>query len=123
MELPLTNRGDFDVLRTLRSSGPPYALTPRVIERGMLVSAAGLTGRLKRLEAAGWIRRTASEVDGRSVLVQLTESGLMALDRSLPGHYAFEASLLDAIDPAERAVVADVLRRLINSLEAAGRSD
>jgi DNA-binding MarR family transcriptional regulator len=94
---PIDNLGDFELLRTLRRAGEPYARTPRQLERDMLVSSAGISGRLKRLEAAGWIQRAPSTADRRSVLVQLSPEGLKRLDSYLPDHYAFENSLLKGL--------------------------
>ncbi|MEX5296560.1 MarR family transcriptional regulator [Kocuria sp. CPCC 205268] len=115
--MPVDNLGDFDVLRTLRRAGAPYALTPGQIRQAMLVSSAGLSGRLKRLEATGWINRTASPHDARSVLVALTPEGLADLDRDLPEHYAFEDGLLEVLSADERGELARALRSLILSTE------
>lgn len=115
--MPVDNLGDFDVLRTLRRAGAPYALTPGQIQQAMLVSSAGLSGRLKRLEAAGWIERATSARDGRSVVVRLTPEGAADLDRDLPAHYAFEDSLLADLPDTERAALARMLRTLVLDLD------
>jgi DNA-binding MarR family transcriptional regulator len=113
----VANRGDFDVLRTLRRSGPPFHLTPGEISQQMLVSSAGLSGRLKRLTDEGWIRRTPSSTDARSTLVELTPDGLADLDADLEEHYAFERSLLEGVPPAQRPALVSALRILLGSLE------
>ncbi len=113
----VSNVGDFDVLRALRRVGPPYTLTPTQIYQAMLVSPAGLNGRLKRLEHEGWITRRASATDGRSTLVQLTPEGVADLDRDLESHYAFESDLLRQLGADERTEVADQLRRLLLDIE------
>ncbi|MEU1054719.1 MarR family transcriptional regulator [Streptomyces sp. NPDC005876] len=113
----VNNLGDFDVLRALRRAGPPYALTPTQLRRAMLVSGAGLSGRLNKLEKEGWITREASPDDGRSSLVRLTPEGVADLDRDLEGHYAFESDLLRALDLDRRREVADALRALLLDLE------
>ena len=41
--------GEFDVLSTLRRSGPPYALRPTELFRSLMISSGGLTDRLNRL--------------------------------------------------------------------------
>ena len=51
------SRGDFDVLATLRRSGPPYRLTPTRLAAASMLTTGGMTGRLRRLEAAGLIDR------------------------------------------------------------------
>jgi DNA-binding MarR family transcriptional regulator len=114
----VNNLGDFDVLRALRRAGPPYALTPTRLREAMLVSAAGLSGRLKRLEQEGWITRDASPDDGRSTIVRLTPEGVADLDRDLENHYAFESDLLRSLNTDERARTADDLRTLLLDLES-----
>jgi DNA-binding MarR family transcriptional regulator len=115
--MPVHNLGDFDVLRALRRSGPPYALTPTQLRQAMLVSGAGLSGRLKRLEKDGWITRPASPDDGRSTLVRLTPEGVADLDRDLEAHYAFESDLLRALTPEGRRRAAGDLRALVLDIE------
>lgn len=113
----IANRGDYDVLRTLRRMGEPYSLAPNEINSATLVSAAGLSGRLKRLEAEGWITREPSQTDGRSLLVMLTEQGRAELDEGLAPHFAFEETLLDPLSDEERASLTATLRKLLLHLE------
>jgi DNA-binding MarR family transcriptional regulator len=112
----IDNLGDFELLRTLRRAGSPFSRTPRQLEREMLVSSAGISGRLKRLAAEGWIQRVQSASDRRSVAVQLTNDGLKRLDEYLPQHYAFERELIASVDD-ERPYLARALRRLMATLE------
>jgi DNA-binding MarR family transcriptional regulator len=83
----------------------------------MLVSGAGLSGRLNKLAKEGWITREASPADGRSSLVRLTPEGVADLDRDLEAHYAFESDLLRALDVDRRREVAGALRALLLDLE------
>ncbi|WP_030158848.1 MarR family winged helix-turn-helix transcriptional regulator [Glycomyces sp. NRRL B-16210] len=71
---------EYDVLTTLRRSGEPYALTPSALSAELLMSRAGMTKRLDRLEAAGLVERTLAPGDRRSFRVTLTESGRKAAD-------------------------------------------
>ncbi|WP_093895268.1 MarR family winged helix-turn-helix transcriptional regulator [Streptomyces sp. Ncost-T10-10d] len=115
--MPIANVGDFDLLQALRRSGPPYALTPGQLRRALVVSSAGLTGRLNRLEREGWIERGPSPVDGRSILVGLTEEGRASFDRTVRRHFGLEQDVLSVLGPRERAAIADALRKLLVSLE------
>ena len=45
-----STRGMFDVLTTLRRSGPPHELAPKQLSYSLLLSGAGITNRLDRLE-------------------------------------------------------------------------
>jgi DNA-binding MarR family transcriptional regulator len=86
--------------------------------RHLVVSSAGLSGRLNRLERDGWIVRTASPDDRRRSLVRLTVQGREEFDRRLEDHLAAERELLSVLDARERAVVVDALRKLLFLLEA-----
>ena len=77
-------RGIFDVLTILRRAGKPHTLSPRQIARSLLLSGAGLTSRLDRLEADELIVRRPDAHDGRGLKVSLTPKGLQLVDRILP---------------------------------------
>jgi len=119
--MPIANVGDFDLLHALRRSGPPYAMTPGQLRRALVVSSAGLTGRLNRLEREGWIERGPSPIDGRSTLVSLTEEGRASFDRTVERHFGLERDVLSVLEPKERSVIADALRKLLVSLEQGAR--
>src|SRR5690242_11004863 len=51
------NRGEFDVLASIRRSGPPFALGPSRLSEGLLLSTAAMTNRVDRLERVGLVRR------------------------------------------------------------------
>lgn len=97
-EGPLENaglrRGEFDVLATLRRSGAPFALTPATLADQLLITRAGLTARLDRLESAGLITRTPNPTDGRGKRVTLTEEGRGLVERLLPAHVERVGSIL-----------------------------
>lgn len=115
----ITNVGDFDLLQTLRRAAPGNALTPGQLMQYLVVSSAGLSGRLNRLERDGWIVRTASPDDRRRSLVTLTAQGREEFDQHLESHLAVERQLLSVLSVEERAVVVSALRKLLLTLEAA----
>ncbi|MFD0258098.1 MarR family winged helix-turn-helix transcriptional regulator [Kitasatospora indigofera] len=106
----------FDVLATLRRSGPPYRLTPAELMRTSMVTSGAVTQRLDRLEARGLVARTPSESDGRVVHVALTADGRALIDQALPDHVATEHRLLAGLTAPRRADLADTLRDLLESL-------
>lgn len=77
-------RGTFDVLTTLRRAGAPYTLAPKELARSLLLSGAGMTSRLDRLEALQLIERLPEPRDRRGLKVQLTPAGLRLVDKILP---------------------------------------
>jgi DNA-binding MarR family transcriptional regulator len=109
------SEGDFDALCTLRRSGKPYRLTPTELAEAVLISAAGMTKRLDRLERADFIRREPSPADRRSTLIALTPSGRRIADRALTSHLHDEERLLASLDAGERAELAGLLARLLET--------
>lgn len=103
--------GEFDVLATLRRSGAPYALAPRDLARQTMVTTGAMTKRIDRLEADGLVHRSERPGDGRGRLVGLSERGRTLIDTAFAAHLANEERLLAALSPADRAGLAEVLRR------------
>ena len=109
--------GEADVLWCLRRAGEPYTLTPSVLARTLMLSPAGTTNRLDRLESAGFVERRLDPDNRRSILVRLTEVGRELADLVVTEHVANEAGLLQALGPAERKALDRALRTLLASLE------
>jgi DNA-binding MarR family transcriptional regulator len=107
----------FDVLATLRRSGPPYRLTPGELTRSAMVTSGAITQRLDGLEARGLVRRTPSTEDGRSRVVELTPGGRAAVDAVLPHHLATERQLLAGLAGDDLRALATLLGRLLEELE------
>ena len=107
------DRGEFDVIATLKRSGPPYRLTPTQMYALLMISSGGLTHRLDRLEKAGLIRREKSAKDGRSVQVALTEAGAELAERAFRTDMASELTFLEPLDAQEREMLAAAQRHPI----------
>jgi DNA-binding MarR family transcriptional regulator len=86
-------RGMFDLLTTLRRAGPPYTLAPKQLSQSLLLSGAGITNRLDKLEALKLIRRLPEPLDRRGLKVRLTPPGMRLVDRLLPQLIRLESSL------------------------------
>jgi len=112
------DRGEFDVIGTLRRSGPPYRLTPTELYTSLMISSGGLTHRLDRLEKAGLIRREKSERDGRSQLVALTEAGVARAEEAFRQDMANEATFLQHLSNDDRHTLANLLRKLVAGIES-----
>ena len=106
----------FDVLATLRRSGPPYQLTPAELMRTAMVTSGAISQRVDRLEESALVTRAPSAADGRVVHVALTERGRSLIDQVLHEHLAAENRLLASLTKRERAALADTLRHLLESL-------
>lgn len=101
--------GEFDVLATLRRTGPPYELVAGEIARYTIVTSGAVTKRVDRLEAAGLVTRRPSAQDARSRVVALTEAGLRVIDAAFSAHIRNELRLVGALTPEER----ETLERLL----------
>lgn len=105
-------RGEFDVLATLQRNGPPYRMSPTALYTSLMVSSGGLTYRLKRLEAAGLIRRLPSADDRRSLIVEITDEGQTVTAAAFKEDMQLESSWLTTLTPDERRVLTGLLRKL-----------
>ena len=110
-------RGEFDVLAALRRSGAPYTLTPSVLAEYLMLSRAGMTSRLDRLEAAGLVERRLDADDRRSFKVRLTQRGLDVTEAAVTEHFANQSRLLALLDPADRDALDRILRKLLHELD------
>ena len=111
------NGGEFDVLATLRRSGAPYRLTPTELFKDLMLSSGAMTNRLDQLERAELIERIPDPSDRRGTLVGLTAHGIDLVDTAVAAHLANEHRLLHALSSDEREHLADLLRKLLCSLE------
>ena len=114
-------RPDFDVLATLRRSGPPYELSPGALASSMMLSSGGTTARLDRLEKAGLVERAADPGDRRGVLVRLTTDGTRTADAAVTAGLTRQQELLSHLSGSEQAQLSELLRRLLAPLEAGTR--
>ena len=110
---------DFLVIVSLRRSGTPYRMPQARLMEVLGLTSGTVSVRLDRLEKNGIVTREHDPASARSSLVQLTGKGLELFDRVAPVHLANEDRLLSALSPAEREVLADLLRRLLGSFESA----
>jgi DNA-binding MarR family transcriptional regulator len=111
------DRGEFDVLATLKRTGQPYELTPSAICEHLLVSSGGLTDRLIRLEKARLVTRTRSLGDGRSSVVKLTALGEKRVVAAYQDDMKLERQLMRAMSKREAKILGGLLRKLHISIE------
>ena len=109
--------GWLDVLGALRRAGYPYRLTPTKLAEEALISTAGMTNRLDRLEQADLIRRLPDPDDRRGVLVELTNDGLELVDSAVDAHRGLSRRLLAGLDSGEREELDGLLKKLLEPLD------
>lgn len=112
------SRGDYDVLASLRRAGDPPRLTPGQLQQGLLLSSAGVTGRVDRLARNGLVRRLPDPADGRGVLVELTDAGRELVDRLVREDMARQSRWLEVLSDSDRRALTRALRKLGDAVEA-----
>ena len=111
------NRGDVGVLSALRFAGPSNQLSPTQLFKGLMISSAGITSRLDRLEKRGLVRRERQPNDRRGVLVELTDDGRRVLDEAVRANTEAERDLIATLEPGEAAELASLLKKVLTGLE------
>ena len=111
------NRGDVGVLSALRFAGPSNQLSPTQLFKGLMISSAGITSRLDRLEKRGLVRRERHPSDRRGVLVELTDEGRIVLDEAVKANTEAERRLVGTLDAAEGRQLAGLLKKMLAGLE------
>ncbi|HET7168776.1 MAG TPA: MarR family transcriptional regulator [Candidatus Limnocylindrales bacterium] len=111
------NRGEVGVLSALRIAGPPHRLSPTRIGKGLMLSSAGVTTRLDRLEKRGLVTRLPDPDDRRGVIVELSDRGLELVDEAVGANTASEQQILARLDPEELATLESLLRKVLATIE------
>src|SRR4051794_16350500 len=113
-------RGEVGLLSALRVSGPSHRLSPTQLGRGLMLSSAGVTSRLDRLERRGLIARLPDPADRRGIIVELTEEGLKLVDDAVIAKTVADRQLLGRLEPDDVDALQGLLRKLLSALEPPG---
>ena len=111
------NAASFDVLATLRRSGPPYALSPSALIDRTMVTSGTMTNRLDRLEAAGFIVRRRNPEDGRGFVIALTDSGFTLIDEAVTAHVENQHRLIETLAADDRETLDCLLAKWLAAFE------
>ena len=111
--------GGFQVLASLYRAGPPYRRSPSRVAPGLMLSGAGLSGRMDQLERIGLLKRNRDKDDRRAVVVELTPAGRRLVRAAFPAFVGSHAQLLDqALEPEQQSVLGELLRTVLQQLES-----
>jgi DNA-binding MarR family transcriptional regulator len=110
-------RGEVGVLSALRVAGPPHRLSPTRLFKGLMLSSAGMTSRLDRLERRGYVKRVPDPNDRRGVQVELTDAGRKVLEEAVAANTTSERQLLGDLNKKEMAALTKTLREILANLE------
>lgn len=100
----------FEVMLVIRSLG--NEATPKRIADHLLVTKGNITGLTSRLTSRELISRKAHETDGRSMVFQLTETGLASLSLASRVASEFVRQQLDPFSDEEVEIVCKLMRRM-----------
>ncbi|MGD8711179.1 MAG: MarR family transcriptional regulator [Ectothiorhodospiraceae bacterium] len=107
----------FDVLATLRRSGPPYALSPSKLIEWTMVTSGTMTNRIDRLEAAGLVERRRNSDDRRGFLIALTDEGYALIEKAVTEHVANQHELTAALTDEERRTLDSLIAKWLAAFE------
>src|SRR3954466_11844850 len=114
------NRGEVGALSALRVAGPQHRLSPTQLRRGLMLSSAGVTSRLDRLEKRGLVARLPDPADRRGIIVELTDEGLRLVDDAVAAKTHADRQLLARLDATDVEALQGLLRKLLSVLEPPG---
>jgi DNA-binding MarR family transcriptional regulator len=102
----------YDALLELERADPP-GLRPFELQKAMLLAQYNLSRLVDRLEAAGYVARSASEEDGRGQRLTITKSGRALRRRMWPVYAdAIAAAVGSRLSEPEATTLGDLLGRL-----------
>ncbi|MGI5282668.1 MarR family winged helix-turn-helix transcriptional regulator [Nonomuraea polychroma] len=107
---------EFETLHRLVARGG--SATPSELATDLLLSPAGMTGRLDTLERSDLVRRVRSTEDRRRVDVELTPKGHDLWMDAMTIRAEVEANMVSALTPADQAVLDGLLKKLLVKTEA-----
>lgn len=106
------NRTDLAAMEQLMTDGP---LPPTELAARLNVTTAGITQVIDRLERAGHVVRERQLDDKRRVLVKPVQASVAQTYRHIAPMLMSLNTVLDALEPAERALIEQFLSRVINA--------
>lgn len=93
--------------------GAERPLSPSEIGERLLIASATMTSTLDQLERRGWIERIPNPDDRRSVLIQITPSGVETANVLLPGIRHVERNAIEVLSPTEQAQMLRFLTKIL----------
>ena len=109
---------DFAVLEVLLHRGPQPV---NVIGKKVLLTSASITAAVDRLESRKLLRRTSDPKDGRSRIVELTQSGRRLIEQAFQKYERDMEETMAVLKSAERVDLVRLLKKV--GMWAAARLD
>lgn len=107
------NRGEFDILATLRRATGSTGMTAGELARSSMVTSGAITNRIDRLIAKHQVTRDVDPANRRAVLIALTPAGSLLIDQAVTAHVENEQHIISALTNNQQDDLADLLRQLL----------
>jgi len=107
---------ELALLRALVAEGP---MITRALGGKFGVPVSTMTGLVDRMEKKGLVRRIPHRRDRRSIELEATPAGTLALREHARGVEAIARGMLEAIGEREQSVLIAILRRIRGGIEGA----
>ena len=109
---------EYDTLHSLMIRDTPGTASPTDLADELGISGAGMTGRLDKLEQAGWVQRTVAPDDRRRVVVEITRAGADIWRRAMALRGSQEQEMVAVLSAKERATINRLLRKMALHVES-----
>ncbi|MGP4004629.1 MarR family winged helix-turn-helix transcriptional regulator [Streptomyces sp. 8N706] len=110
---------EWEVLKALVLAGAPYRMGPGELAKRLGLTPAAMTHRVDRMVSEGLVTRERDENNRVRVIVGLTDEGREKWLEAMRLATVFEGDLLQDLSPAERALLGELLTRLLRRVEDA----
>ncbi|MFD7031307.1 MarR family winged helix-turn-helix transcriptional regulator [Streptomyces sp. NPDC059917] len=111
------SNAEWEVLKALVLAGDPYRMGPSELAKQLGLTPAAMTHRIDRMTADGLVTRERDESNRVRVIVELTNEGRSKWLDAMRAATLFEEDLLQDLSTAERALLGDILTRLLDRVE------
>jgi DNA-binding MarR family transcriptional regulator len=105
---------ELALLRTLASEGP---MITRALGGRFHLPVSTMTGLVDRMEKKGLVRRVPNRRDRRSIELEATPAGALALREHARGIEAIAGGMLAALPDRDQAALIAILRRIRRAIE------
>jgi DNA-binding MarR family transcriptional regulator len=109
---------DFEFQTLHRLVAHDGSATPSELSEELLLSPAGMTGRLDTLEKAGLVRRVRSTEDRRRVDIEITPKGHDVWTEAMAILAVLETTMVNVLTPEARKTLDTLLKHLLTNVES-----
>ncbi|MER7050221.1 MULTISPECIES: MarR family winged helix-turn-helix transcriptional regulator [Streptomyces] len=111
------SNAEWEVLKSLVLAGAPYRMGPGELAKRLGLTPAAMTHRIDRMASEGLVTRDRDENNRVRVIVELTDEGRTKWLEAMRMATDFEGDLLQDLSAEERAVLGELLIRVLRRVE------